>query len=85
MKDDEEFSIYFPDEYPDDKYPPRAYFFNILNTLYPEYLKKIYDHAQSQRWTVEGEKQTEQAIYATDKWYKLLEEMPFKSGKQSSP
>ena len=47
MKNDENFSKFFPDEYPEHKYPPRAYFFNILNTLYPEYLKKIYDHAQS--------------------------------------
>ena len=29
---------YFPDEYPEGKGPPRDYFFNILNTLHPDYL-----------------------------------------------
>lgn len=59
LQKDDQFSKYFSDEYPDQKYPARAYFFNILNTLYPEYLKKIYEHAQHQRWTVDGEKQQE--------------------------
>ena len=47
LQDDPKFSKYFPKEYPEHKYPPRAYFYNILNTLYPEYLKKIYTHAQN--------------------------------------
>ena len=35
---DAEFTMYFPDKYPVGKGPPRQYFFDILNTLYPEYL-----------------------------------------------
>ena len=45
MKDDKEFMIYFQDDYPKDRYPCREYFFNILNTTYPAYLKQIMEHA----------------------------------------
>ena len=36
---------YFPDKYPAGKAPPRDYFFNVLNTLYPDYLEQILGHA----------------------------------------
>ena len=51
LKDDPVFNIYFQDEYPKDRYPAREYFFNILNTIYPEYMKQIMDHANNQRFT----------------------------------
>ena len=35
----------FPDKYPAGKSPPREYFFNVLNTLYPDYLQQIMSHA----------------------------------------
>ena len=35
---DADFLSYFPDKYPKGKGPPRDYFFNVLNTLHPEYL-----------------------------------------------
>ena len=47
---------YFPDEYPAGKGPPREYFFNILHTLYPEFLHRILDHAHKQRMTTEGQR-----------------------------
>ena len=33
MAKDPEFTGYFPDKFPAGKGPPRAYFFNVLNTL----------------------------------------------------
>ena len=39
LKNDPAFTQYFADQYPKDKGPPREYFFNILNTLYPDYLQ----------------------------------------------
>ena len=38
MQKDGDFLLYFPDKYPKDKGPPREYFFNVLNTLHPEFL-----------------------------------------------
>ena len=39
LKKDSEFTKYFPEKYPVGKGPPRQYFFDILNTLYPDYLQ----------------------------------------------
>ena len=36
---DVRFISYFPDKYPKGKGPPRDYFFNVLNTLHPDYLQ----------------------------------------------
>ena len=38
---DAEFMKYFPDKYPVGKGPPREYFFNVLNTLHPDYLAQV--------------------------------------------
>ena len=35
---DPHFCSFFPAVFPKGKGPPREYFFNILNTLYPDYL-----------------------------------------------
>ena len=40
---------YFPDRFAKGKGPPRKYFFDILNTLQPEYLERILKHANEQR------------------------------------
>ena len=45
IKRDPEFTQYFPDTYPAGKGPPRQYFFDILNTIQPEYLERILKHA----------------------------------------
>ena len=45
LKDDETFKVYFNDVYPKDRLPNHEYFFNILNTCYPEYLANIMQHA----------------------------------------
>ena len=55
MKDDKNFNIYFQDEYANQKAPCRNYFFCLLNTVYPEYLKKIMEHANKERHSGEGE------------------------------
>ena len=45
LKNDSNFNIYFHDKYPAERGPSRKYFFDILNTIYPEYLKQIMDNA----------------------------------------
>ena len=54
LKDDPDFKIYFQDTYPDDKGPCRTYFFDVLNTIYPDYLKQIMKHAASERFSAQG-------------------------------
>ena len=40
---------------PLNKYPPQEYFYNILNTIYPEYLAEVIKYANEQRMTATGE------------------------------
>ena len=54
LKDDETFSIYFQDKFPKDRLPNREYFFNILNTVYPDYLKQVMEYAAKERYSVDG-------------------------------
>ena len=54
FKKDAHFQQYFPDKYPKDKGPNREYFFNLLATLYPEYLKGCMDHAAQKRMAATG-------------------------------
>ena len=45
FKKDAQMMSFFPDKYASGKGPPRDYFFNVVNTLHPDYLKQIMDHA----------------------------------------
>ena len=45
LKKDNEFTQFFPDKYTFDKGPPRQYIFDILNTLHPDYLQQVMNHA----------------------------------------
>ena len=56
---DPEFTCYFPDKYPAGRGPPRQYFFDILNTLQPDYLQRGLAHANEQRMGAEGADQKE--------------------------
>lgn len=81
LQNDQAFNIYFQESYADMKAPCRDYFFNILNTIYPDYLKSIMDHANKERHSAEGSKMKEQTIRITDEWYNELKSMPFSSKK----
>ena len=43
---------FFPDRFPKGKGPPREYFFNVLNTMHPEYLAQVMAHSNKQRMTM---------------------------------
>ena len=45
LKDDAAFNIYFQDTYADQKDTNREYFFNILNTIYTDYLSNVINNA----------------------------------------
>ena len=72
---------FFPDKYPKGKGPPRDYFFNVLNTIYPEYLAKILAHADEQRYAADGEKMKNETIEISEYWAEQLKDMPYLSCK----
>ena len=59
MKGDTQITQYLPDEYFEKKVPHREFFFNILNTVYPEYVTEILNHAHKQRTNLDAERQQE--------------------------
>ena len=62
MKNDPVFMEYFPDKFPKGHPPDREYFFNILHTLNPRYVKRIIAQANRNRNYVEEEEQQQNAI-----------------------
>ena len=46
---------YLPDPTPDMRLPDRKFFFNILNTLKPEYMKNVIEYANNQRMSGKAE------------------------------
>ena len=81
LQDDEQFLRYFPTTLPEGKYPCRSYFFTILNTLHPNYVKEILEHAVRKRHGGEAAAEKQEAIELTDEWYSVLEQMPYNSRK----
>ena len=81
FKKDANFCSYFPAVFPKGKGPPRDYFFNILNTMYPEYLKQVMQHANEQRMSADAEGNRAQSIAMTEFWANELKSMPFLSSK----
>ena len=45
MQQDEQFMLYFPTKFPKGRVPDREYFWNIMNTLMPEYTASLIKHA----------------------------------------
>jgi hypothetical protein len=46
---DGELKIFFPDVKDGGRLPDRIYFFNVLNTLQPDFLPKLIKHANEAR------------------------------------
>ena len=51
---DSEVMKYLQDEYPKNRYPDRTYFYTILNTVHPEYVRDVIAHANNARYAPFG-------------------------------
>jgi hypothetical protein len=83
FKGDKQFTQYFPDTYPKNKGPPRQYFFDVLNTVYPDYLRQIMAHANSERMSADAEQNRTSSIAISQFWEEELKAMPYLSRKCS--
>ena len=79
--DDSKVMEYLQDEYPKDRYPDRAYFFTVLNTVHPEYVGNMIVHANSARFAADGEANARQTVDINEEWWDKLQSMPFISRK----
>ena len=57
FSDDSEVMKYLMDEYPKGRYPDRQYFYTILNTVHPDYVKAMVEHANKARFAANGQLQ----------------------------
>lgn len=59
---------FFPDVFPKGREPDRAYTFNVLNTMKPEYVQGIVQHAQRIRNTAENTEMQGEFIIVSQEW-----------------
>ena len=50
--------------------------YNVWNTLYPEDVKAVIAHSNSQRFSVQGEQMKAESIMITEAWQEELASMP---------
>ena len=81
LKNDPNFMMYLPDKYPKGHPPDREYFFNVLNTLNPEYMSSVIKHASRLRNHVVQDEQQRDSIEISEEWWNQLQEIPFVSCK----
>lgn len=84
MQQDAEFMKYMPDPTPDGRLPDRNYFWNVLNTIHPDYMKNVLAYANDQRMAAKDVQETNESIKITDEWFEKLTAIPFISCKCTS-
>jgi hypothetical protein len=81
MHNNPRFMKYFQDRYSKGRLPDRAYFFNVLSTVEPDYTKELIKNANEMRNSSKNEDQAAVQITISDNWYEKLNAMPFISSK----
>ena len=64
----------------------KTYMYNIWNTIHPDQVKAVIEHANEVRYGTANERVQEESIKITEKWEQELKAMPFTSkqkGKMS--
>ena len=69
-KKDAKFMVYMPDHLPKSKLPERAYFFNVLNTLYEDRVQQMIEHANQVRFESSKLGIEEEEVEVSSEWWK---------------
>ena len=72
---------FFPDSLPKGRLPDRNYFWTILNTLNPEYVRQLIDHAVAARNAAGEAHDEEETIVVTAQIAEVLKDAPMISRK----
>jgi len=79
---DELVKDYLPDlEQNSNKVPERDFFFGILNSLRPQYIKKVIEDANKVRYEVDVKDPQKDYIMLDEDWYKEFMKYPYFSSK----
>jgi hypothetical protein len=68
---------HFPSKYGKGRQCDREFLFNIANTLHPGVMAELLAYAHEHRHGVSSEKQSQEAILATEAWAAELKAMPY--------
>jgi len=81
---DSELEPYLPNlEQNSNRLPEREFFFGIMGTVKPDYLKKIIDDANKVRYEANDTKVQSDYIVIDDDWLQELTKHPYYSSKHS--
>jgi len=72
---------FFPEQKTPANRPDREFFFNILNTVDPDYLSALIRHAQGLRHGTGAPSKQDNIIVVNEHWRKELAASPFYSSK----
>ena len=78
---DSEVMQYLQDEYPKNRHPDRTYFYTILNTVHPEYVRDMIAHANNARYAPFGQARELDTVVVNEEWLEKLKSLPFYSSK----
>jgi hypothetical protein len=76
-----DFAKFFPEQRSRSDLPEREYFFNIINTIEPDYLFSLIKHAQNLRFSNTNPDENKDIIEVNEFWRKELEASPYFSSK----
>lgn len=72
---------YMPNNYDKKRTISRPFFYNIINTVYPDFLPQLIKHSQEQRQLPTEEDDGRENIYCNDEWAEKLKNTSFISSK----
>ena len=70
---------YFPDKMPVGKQCCKSYFYNIWNTIYPDDVQAVINHANANRHAISSQRVKDETIVLTEQWQDELNSLPFVS------
>ena len=62
--------------------PCRDYYFNIMNTIMPDFLAAVVANAHEKRHKKNDDETKNESILISADWYQDLLDMPFQGGKK---
>ena len=72
---------FFPEQKTHSNRPDRQFFFNIINTVDPDYLSALIRHAKGLRFGSGAPSKEDNIIEVNEHWQKELEASPYYSSK----
>ena len=81
FKKDAKITVYLPSSLPKGRLPDRDYLFNIVNSIYPEYMQALIRQASDNRFDVRNKHDDLGVVKVSEEWWKKLMEVPFASCK----